>query len=167
MTATAAAAGAAPAAGSAPQVTKRPWALTTAIQTIAASTGAGVAGVPTVFPMIVPGIGDFELWWHGLATYQSDGVTPTTNAALFIQVTESNGRKWFDYGNQQPSPFYGIPASLYAGTGAANGLYPEAVPYVLPANRAYQISLTDFSGAAQKAQLIWKGYLLSPADTQS
>jgi hypothetical protein len=144
---------AAPSAAAPPQVVKIPWRLTTGIFPVTASAGAGTPGVKCTFPMTIPGNGDFELWWHGLGD--------NTSASMYINVVEQNGRRWFDYGNQQNSGFYGVPLDLYAGTAAANGLYPEAVPYVMPANRAYNLEFVDYSGAANQVCVTWYGYLLS------
>jgi hypothetical protein len=99
---------------------------------------------------------DFEWWWMS---------AERTSAALKVLMSEiATGRDFmgtsvFAGGG---SPFNGINIDLWAGTVQAGGMFPLAVPYVMPASRVYSLRFTDTSGADNTVELAFQGFKLWP-----
>jgi hypothetical protein len=135
----------------------------------AAATARGIVKIPRVlvvdavvplntnqFPSVltIPQDADFE-WWF-LAAFRTD-------SRMKVLITESATQRQMVYsGSQQSSStvFNGVFIDNLAGLVASNGAFPIAVPYVMPATRAYQHAFTDSSGAQNTVQLVYHGFAL-------
>lgn len=115
---------------------------------------AANASQPAV--LSIPSDADFEWWW--LTAFR-------TNTALKVQIQESATTRYLIYsqsGNPTSgsggSSFNGILIDLLAGLVSNNGAFPQTVPYVMPANRLYNFTFTDSSGAQNTVELGFIGY---------
>lgn len=143
------------------------------IGTLAADTGSGLIKIPRVLigdlvvlasavqtPLILnnQADGDFEIWF--LSIFRTD-------ARLKLLWEEGGSTRRFVYSGAQPqtSQFNGIFVDNLAGLIASNGGFPIAVPYVFPANRAMQFSLTDTSAGNNTFQIAMHGYVLLPVSS--
>lgn len=135
----------------------------------AAATARGIVKIPRVlvvdavvplntvqFPSVltIPQDADFE-WWF-LAAFR-------TSAFMKVLIQEAGtSRQMIFAGSQQTSAtvFNGVFIDNLAGLVASNGAFPVAVPYVMPASRAYQHQFTDSSGAQNTVQLAYHGFAL-------
>lgn len=134
----------------------------------AAATARGIVKIPRVLvvdavvaastqlPSIltIPQDADFE-WWF-LAAFRTD----SRMKVLIIEAATS--RQMIFAGSQQSSStvFNGVFIDNLAGLVASNGAFPIAVPYVMPASRAYQHQFTDSSAAQNTVQLAYHGFAL-------
>lgn len=118
---------------------------------------AAAAGVQLPVALTIPQDADFEWWW--LSIFR-------TSPQLKVQIAEgATGGRTFIYGsggsNQLVSgAFQGIYVDALAGLVASNGAFPMAVPFVMPAQRTYQHTFTDLSGAANTVEMCYGGYAL-------
>jgi hypothetical protein len=99
---------------------------------------------------------DFEWWWMSAQR--------TSNQLKVIMSEIATGRDFmgtsiFAGGG---SPFQGINIDLWAGQVNQSGMFPLAVPYVMPASRVYSLKFTDTSGSPNTVQLVWHGFKLWP-----
>ena len=136
----------------------------------AATASGGIVKVPRVlivdavvtasavlFPALltIPQDADFEWWW--LSLYR-------TNAALKVLINEqgTGSRQLIWSGSQlsQANQFVGMFVDNLAGLVANNGVFPIAVPYVMPASRVYMHQFTDSSAAQNTVQLAYHGFAL-------
>ena len=134
----------------------------------AAATASGIVKIPRVLvvdatvtasttqPSIltIPQDADFE-WWYLAAS--------RTSALLKVLIVEAATQRAMIYSGAQQSSgvqFNGVNIDLLAGTVAANGAFPIAVPYVMPASRAYQHLFTDSSGSTNTVELVYHGFAL-------
>lgn len=100
----------------------------------------------------IPNDCDFEWWWIS--------VFRTSNLLKLLMTEMGVGNRSFIYSGSPSSSaaFQGILVDNWAGLVQNNSAFPIAVPYVMPANRQYQFSLTDSSGANNTVQIALKGY---------
>jgi hypothetical protein len=106
--------------------------------------------------MQIPNDADFELWFISLQR---------TSALLKLLINEAatgNRALILAAAPQQSSAFQGIFVDNLAGLVAANGAFPVAVPYIMPAARSYPHQFTDLSGAQNTVQIAYHGYALMP-----
>jgi hypothetical protein len=110
--------------------------------------------VQTPAILSVPGDADFE-WWL-LSIQRTD-----PRMQVLFEDTGSAGLKII-YNAIQPAgaTFNGVFIDNLAGQVAANGALPLGVPYVMPANRRYQLAFTDTSGAQNTVEMAFHGYAL-------
>jgi hypothetical protein len=102
---------------------------------------------------------DFE-WWFLSAER-------TSNMLKVLMTEIATGRDFmgtsvFAGGG---SPFMGINVDNWTGNTATGGMFPLAVPYVMPASRVYSLKFTDTSGAANTVELAFRGFKLWPRPT--
>jgi hypothetical protein len=101
---------------------------------------------------------DFEWWWTSIFCTAASGMK--------ILMQESTQRPFIlSSSPQAPQAFNGILANNWAGLASNNAAFPLAVPYVMPANRAYQFQLTDSSGSQNTVQIALHGFGLLPVNT--
>jgi hypothetical protein len=134
----------------------------------AAATASGIVKIPRVLVvdavvalnatlnsiLTIPQDADFE-WWF-LAAFR-------TNSLMKVLITEAATQRAMIYsGSQQSSStvFNGVLIDNLAGLVSSNGAFPVAVPYVMPASRAYQHAFTDSSGSQNTVQLVYHGFAL-------
>jgi hypothetical protein len=99
---------------------------------------------------------DFELWWLSASR---------TSALLKVQMNEAaTGRDFTgtSVSATAGTTFNGVNIDLWAGSVAAGGMFPLAVPYVMPASRVYSLKFTDTSGAPNTVELAFVGFKLWP-----
>ena len=99
----------------------------------------------------IPSDCDFELWWYSI--FRTSGLLK-----LLLNETGVAQRPWIIAASPQASNFQGIFVDNMAGLVSLNGAFPEAVPYVMPANRVYQLQLFDSSAETNTFQLALHGY---------
>ena len=112
----------------------------------------GNASLPSI--LTIPQDADFE-WWFLAAS--------RTSALMKVLIVEAATQRAFSYSGAQQSSgtvFQGVNIDNLAGTVAANGAFPIAVPYVMPASRAYQHVFTDSSGQTNTVELVYHGFAL-------
>ncbi len=104
---------------------------------------------------------DFEWWWI---------LASRTSASLKVLMKEqATGRDFIGTtaSTIAGTPvFNGINIDLWAGTAAAGGAWPLAVPYIMPATRVYSLLFTDGSGAPNTTELVFSGFKLWPRPKQ-
>jgi hypothetical protein len=102
---------------------------------------------------------DHEWWWT---------TAERTSPMLKVLMSEiATGRDFmgtsvFAAGG---TPFLGLNIDLWAGSVAGGGMFPLAVPYVMPASRVYRLLFTEQSGAANTVELAFHGFKLWPRPT--
>jgi hypothetical protein len=111
-----------------------------------------------IFPAAfqIPNDADFEWWFTSLQR---------TSALLKLLITETatgNRQLILSASPQQATAFNGIFVDNFAGLVASNGAFPQAVPYIMPAARAYPHQFTDTSGSTNTVQIAYHGYALMP-----
>jgi hypothetical protein len=97
---------------------------------------------------------DFEWWFLAISR---------TNALLKALIAEAGtaNRQLIYSGNPQQQNFQGIFVDNLAGLVAANGAFPIAIPYVMPAGRIYSHQIADQgSGANNICQFAYHGFAL-------
>lgn len=100
---------------------------------------------------------DFEWWWI-LASR-------TSNLLKVLMKEQATGRDFIGTTASSTAgtvPFNGINIDLWAGTAAASGAWPLAVPYIMPATRVYSLLFTDTSAAPNTVELVFSGFKLWP-----
>lgn len=99
---------------------------------------------------------DFEWWWMTASR--------TSNLLKVIMNEVATGRDFMGTSvfSGAGTPFTGINIDLWAGTVNTSGMFPLAVPYVMPASRVYSLKFTELSGAPNTVQLAWHGFKLWP-----
>lgn len=110
--------------------------------------------------MQIPNDADFEWWFTSLQR---------TSALLKLLISEAatgNRQLILAAAPQQQNAFQGIYVDNFAGLVAANGAFPQAVPYIMPAARSYPHQFTDLSGSNNTVQIAYHGYALMPVQTQ-
>lgn len=116
---------------------------------------AAVTGNANLFPgqLSVPNDADFEWWWLAIQR---------TDARLKVLITEAATQRPFIFSGSplQPGAFLGIFVDNLAGLVSANGQFPIAVPYVMPASRTYPHQFSDSSGATNTVQVAYHGFAL-------
>ena len=108
-----------------------------------------------LFPsqLVVPNDADFEFWWLAIQR---------TDPRLKVLITESATQRPFIFSGSPltSGTFSGVFVDNLAGLVSNNGEFPIAVPYVMPAARAYQILFTELSGAQNTVQMAFHGFAL-------
>jgi hypothetical protein len=98
---------------------------------------------------------DFEWWWSKVSR---------TSALLKLLMQETASSRNFigttAAVTSGAAQFNGINIDNWAGTAAAAGAWPLAVPYVMPASRSYLFLLSDTSGAPNVVEIVFSGYKL-------
>jgi hypothetical protein len=111
-----------------------------------------------IFPAAfqVPNDADFEWWFTSLFR--------TSNLLKLLITETATGQRALilSASPQQATAFQGILVDNFAGLVSLNGAFPQAVPYIMPAARAYPHQFTDSSGAANTVQIAYHGYALMP-----
>jgi hypothetical protein len=135
-----------PGSATAPQIVKIPRLLV---------VDAVVTASAVLFPALltIPADADFEWWWLAISR---------TSALLKLLLEESGtGRKMIFPGSQLTTgQFLGVNVDNLAGTVASNGSFPIAVPYVMPASRAYTHQFSDTSAAPNTVEVVYHGFAL-------
>ena len=133
-------------AATAPQIVKIPRVLV---------VDAAVTGNAILFPSLltIPQDADFEWWWLALSR---------TSALLKLILTESGTQRAMIFPGSQltTGQFLGVNVDNLAGTVAANGSFPIAVPYVMPASRQYTHQFSDTSGVLNTVEVVYHGFAL-------
>jgi hypothetical protein len=99
---------------------------------------------------------DHEWWWT--SAFRTSGQLKV----LMNEVATGRdfmGTSVFSGGG---SPFLGINIDNWAGLVNQSGMFPLAVPYVMPASRVYSIKFTELSGSPNTVQLVFHGFKLWP-----
>jgi hypothetical protein len=100
---------------------------------------------------------DFEWWWI---------LASRTSGLLKVLMKEqATGRDFIGTTASSTAgtvPFNGINIDLWAGTAAAAGAWPLAVPYIMPATRVYSLLFTDTSAAPNTVEIVFSGFKLWP-----
>lgn len=102
---------------------------------------------------------DFEWWWMAASR--------TSNLLKVLMSEVATGRYFmgssvFAAGG---AAFQGLNIDLFAGTVSGGGMFPLAVPYVMPASRVYSVLFTDTSGNPNTVELAFQGFKLWPRPT--
>ena len=100
---------------------------------------------------------DFECWWLAASR--------TSNLLKVLMKEQATGRDFIGTSASATTgagTFNGIFIDNWAGTTQAGGLFPLAVPYVMPATRVYQLFFTDSSAAPNTVQVVFRGFKLWP-----
>jgi hypothetical protein len=102
---------------------------------------------------------DFEWWWVAGER--------TSNQLKVLMSEVATGRDFMGTSvfAGAGTAFLGLNIDLFCGTVAGGGMFPLAVPYVMPASRVYSLKFTDTSGAANTVQLAFHGFKLWPRPT--
>jgi hypothetical protein len=102
---------------------------------------------------------DFEWWWTS--------VIRTSDQLKVLMSEIATGRDFMGTSvfAGAGTPFNGINIDNWAGNTASGGMFPLAVPYVMPASRVYSLRFTDLSGADNTVQLTFRGFKLWPRPT--
>lgn len=102
---------------------------------------------------------DFEWWWSA-----ADYTSPELKIVMSEVATGRYfmGSSVFAGGG---TAFQGLNIDLFAGSVVSGGMFPLAVPYVMPASRVYAVQLTDQSGADNTVELAFHGFKLWPRPT--
>ena len=133
-------------AATAPQIVKIPRVLV---------VDAAVTGNAILFPSLltIPQDADFEWWWLAISR---------TSALLKLILTESGTQRAMIFPGSQltTGQFLGVNVDNLAGTVAANGSFPIAVPYVMPASRQYTHQFSDTSGVLNTVEVVYHGFAL-------
>src|SRR5271157_4137038 len=133
-------------AATAPQIVKIPRVLV---------VDAAVTGNAILFPSLltIPQDADFEWWWLAISR---------TSALLKLILTESGTQRQMIFPGSQltTGQFLGVNVDNLAGTVAANGSFPIAVPYVMPASRQYTHQFSDTSGVLNTVEVVYHGFAL-------
>jgi len=122
------------------------------------------AGQQLPVPLTIPQDAAFEWWW--LSIFRTSG-------QLKVQIAEgATGGRTFIYGSNGSNQlvagsFQGVYVDALAGLVSANGAFPMAVPFVMPAARIYQHTFTDLSGAANTVEMVYSGYALLQISSSS
>lgn len=106
--------------------------------------------------MQIPNDADFEWWFTSLQR------TSPLLKLLISEAATGNRQLILAAAPQQQNAFQGIFVDNFAGLIANNGAFPQAVPYIMPAARAYPHQFTDTSGAQNTVQIAYHGYALMP-----
>lgn len=113
------------------------------------------SAVQQPFVLTILGDADFEWWWNM--------VMRTSNLLKLLMNEQGTGRAFVGTSQGAAAGFNGLNIDLWAGTAQANAAFPLAVPFVMPATRAYQVLLTDLSAAPNTVQLVFSGFKLWPS----
>lgn len=101
---------------------------------------------------------DFEWWW----------VVASATVATALKVLMKENATGRDFIGTSPQAqaggavFNGIFLSNWCGSAAANGAFPLAVPYIMPATRVYSLFFTDSSAAPNITEIVFSGFKLWP-----
>ena len=116
---------------------------------------AVVTASAVLFPgqLSIPNDADFEWWWLAIQR---------TSALLKVLISESATQRPFIFSGSplQPGTFSGVFVDNLAGLVSNNGMFPIAVPYVMPAARSYPHQFTDLSAAQNTVQVAYHGFAL-------
>jgi hypothetical protein len=117
---------------------------------------AAVTASAQLFPALltIPQDADFEWWWLAISR---------TSGLLKMLLTEAGTSRALIFPGSQlqaGTQFLGVNVDNLAGTVAANGSFPIAVPYVMPASRTYTHQFTDSSGAPNTVEIVYHGFAL-------
>ena len=96
---------------------------------------------------------DFEWWWTAASR---------TDARLKVLLSEVATGRDFMGTSVTGTNFTGINIDLFAGSVAGGGMFPLAVPYLMPASRVYSVKFTDTSGATNTVEVAFHGFKLWP-----
>ena len=101
---------------------------------------------------------DFEWWWV---------IASATSASQLkvLMKEQATGRDFIGTSPQAQAGgtvFNGIFLTNWCGTAAANGAFPLAVPYIMPATRVYSLFFTDSSAAPNVTEVVFSGFKLWP-----
>jgi hypothetical protein len=100
---------------------------------------------------------DFECWWLGASR--------TSNLLKVLMKEQATGRDFIGTTASAVAgavTFNGIQIDNWAGQTATTGLFPLAVPYIMPATRVYSLLFSDTSGAPNTIEIVFRGFKLWP-----
>jgi hypothetical protein len=99
---------------------------------------------------------DFEWWWN--KAYRTSGLLK------LLMKEQATGRDFIGTSSptQGSTTFNGMFIDLWAGLATNSAAFPLAVPYIMPATRAYLFTFTDSSGSTNTVELVFSGFKLWP-----
>lgn len=103
---------------------------------------------------------DFETWWLAASR--------TSNLLKVLMKEQATGRDFIGTTASTVAGtqiFNGINIDLWAGTVSGSGMFPLAVPYIMPATRVYSILFTELSAQNNTVELAFIGFKLWPRPT--
>jgi hypothetical protein len=117
---------------------------------------AVVTASAVLYPALltIPQDADFEWWFLALSR--------TSNLLKLLLTEAGTSRALIFPGSQLAAgtQFLGVNVDNLAGTVQANGAFPIAVPYVMPASRTYTHQFSDTSGATNTVEVVYHGFAL-------